>query len=446
MSLEKGATMSSNSHVHRIGEDKKGLDWEALSEDVHIMVLRKLPVFSLIRVRGVCKRWNHLIRSHEMWAPQHPGPRAVPIYFSHGQLIVFDHRKNCWEEQSLDYVKFPSHSLSLLDSAGGLLCFKTSATGELIVCNPISMECQYLRLPQGFSVEAITDPLPNLLKPVVTLEGGKEAIEAFQRSFGKEVVVGLVTERHKQWYKLVVAGIRSEESTAAAAAAAAERATLVYDSFTERWSTGAEVPKGARFWESGKTVNVDGSLYCLTFTAGLASGTCGLDWPWSIVRYNSDADVWSEIRLGRRGSILPQLVEHRGRILVVQRNGKSQNEISISELKEDEPMCALTTRHLPSCLFPPKPGKRCPMIMQDWCVGQGDWLYVAGRHRESQADAAAGPRGLVILAHSFSEDVWIRLPTMADAPTLRGHFSAALHGFHNATWLHAFEPSLGARV
>lgn len=65
----------------------------------------------------------------------------------------------------------------------GLLCFKTNTTGELIVCNPIAMECEYFQLPQGFSVEAIIDPLPNLLKLVVTQEGGKEAIEAFQRSF-----------------------------------------------------------------------------------------------------------------------------------------------------------------------------------------------------------------------------------------------------------------------
>lgn len=39
----------------------------------------------------------------------------------------------------------------------------------------------------------------------------------------------------------------------------------------DKWSTGAEVPKGARFWESGKTVNVDVSLYCLTFRAGLSN-------------------------------------------------------------------------------------------------------------------------------------------------------------------------------
>ncbi|KAL2633340.1 hypothetical protein R1flu_004819 [Riccia fluitans] len=145
------------------------------------MVLFKLSIFSQIRAKAVRKRGNQLIKSHLLSASAKPihhsgATRTVPIYFSHGQLIVFDQRKNRWQEQCLD----PTNSLSLLASAGGLLCFKTNTTGNVIICSPITMHC---KLPEPFDPQAITDPLHDLLKPVVTLEGGKEAIEAFQRSF-----------------------------------------------------------------------------------------------------------------------------------------------------------------------------------------------------------------------------------------------------------------------
>ncbi|CAM6112090.1 unnamed protein product [Calypogeia fissa] len=295
--------------------------WESLTDDLHVMVLNKVPFFSLMRFRTVCKKWNSVILSREITPVGTKfTPKTVPIYFSHGPLILFDSRKNMWQEQSLDFIQYPRHTLSLLVSAGGLLCFKTSITGELMVCNPTSMRSRYLTLPRGFDSHSITDPLPDLSKPVVTLDGGKEAIEAFQRSCGKEVVVGLLTERHKQWYKLVIAGISN----------GSRRTTLVYDSFMHQWQEGSAVPQGARFWESGKNVNLNGYLYCITFTAGIPSGESDLDWPWSVVKYDSANDVWTEIRLRTRGSILPQLVEHRGRILVIQRNGKAEDEISFS--------------------------------------------------------------------------------------------------------------------
>ncbi|KAL3694384.1 hypothetical protein R1sor_008035 [Riccia sorocarpa] len=402
-------------------EEQKRSTWDTLSEDIQLIVLRKLPIFSQIRAKGVSKRWNQLVTSNLLFPSvnfrrSRSATRTVPVYFNHGQLIVFDHRKNGWQEQYLDYLKFPTHSLSLLASAGGLICLKTSTSGELIICNPITMRTKYLTLPEGFLHHAITDPLPDLLKPVVTLEGGKEAIEAFQRSFGKEVIVGLVTERHKQWYKLVIAGIYSTASM--------ERTTLVYDSFTDRWTRGAPVPEGARFWESGKTLAVDGSLYCISFTAGLPSGACNLERPWSILRYCSDKDKWTEIRLGsfgRRPSVLPQLVEQRGRVYVVERDGQTANEISLSELNGGE--LSKYIYPLPCGLFPPKAGKRCPMIMQDWCVGQGDALYVAARHWKNDGF----PRGLVVLACNAVDDVWTQLPTMADDTRLRDHFSATLH-------------------
>ena len=304
------------------------------------------------------------------------------------------------------------------------------------MCNPITMRCRYLTLPRGYNSQALTDPVPDLSKPVVSLEGGKEAIEAFQRSCGKEVVVGLLTERHKQWYKLVIAGISNGIT----------RTTLVYDSFMHQWKEGGPVPQGVRFWESGKNVNLNGYLYCITFTAGMPCGDSNLDWPWSVVRYDSSNDTWTEIRLRRRGSILPQLVEHRGGIFLVQRNGKAEDDLSFFEIKEDGTMLSLITRSLPSTLFSPTTRKRTPMIMQDWCVGQGEWLYTAGRLRGYENNGSHSPRGLTVVGHNFTRNTWVLLPTLMDEPKLCAHFSPTLNGYYSATWLHAFEPSLCAAV
>lgn len=270
-------------------------------------------------------------------------------------------------------------------------------------------------------------------RPVPAKEGGREAIDAFLRSYGKNVAAGIINDTHSKSYKLIVAGIPDANDR--------DRGwTLLFDSVTSLWTTGADVPRGARFWESGKVVHSRGYFYCLTYSVGLPKGSCALDEPWSVIRYDVGRDVWSQVKIVERGTVLPQLAEHKGRVLLLQRQFSQANqadEISFSEVvEEDESGTAswAQAKTVPLEFFSGDKA-RSSQIIEDWCVGQGGLLYVAGQEQERDGCAKTkGRRSLAMLAHDFALETWIPLPTLS------------LHGgYYPARSLHVLEPSLTAQ-
>jgi hypothetical protein len=169
----------------------------------------------------------------------------------------------------------------------------------------------------------------------------RKAMQAYMQEFGRDVIVTMLPQKHdNKSFKLLVAGIFDGSS---------KRRTLLFDSLTGRWSLGSEMPRGIRFWESGKSIYCHGFLYCVTWSHGLPKEECNLETPWSIVRYNVVEDHWSEYPLKSPGNILPQLVEHRGRGFVVQRRfNQDKVEISFAEVREGEPMSMVMFKHWPT--------------------------------------------------------------------------------------------------
>ncbi|KAL2635242.1 hypothetical protein R1flu_006721 [Riccia fluitans] len=196
-------------------------------------------------------------------------------------------------------------------------------------------------------------------------------------SFDKEVVVGMVMEHGSSYgsgYKIVVAGVTLSDNSS-------ERTTLVYDSISNSWKKGGEVPRGVRFWRSGKPVSSKGYLYCITYNEQVWRERMDQEWPWSVLRYDLEHEKWSEVKIPRRNSILHQLVEHQGRILVVQRRPIDQTQMFTLELREDGEVQPYKMAKMPVELFPD--AVKRDLVLGDWCVGQGDRVYIAGVYPEN---------------------------------------------------------------
>ncbi|BBN05069.1 hypothetical protein MPTK1_3g10000 [Marchantia polymorpha subsp. ruderalis] len=397
------------------------VNWNLLPEDLLARILSRLPFSSLVRSRGVCRKWRDLTLSPEFTFSGNLASKCVPIYFYQGPLQVYNSRTNAWEQQSLQFLEVPLASLALLVSAGGLLCFKNKDSGDFVVCNPITKKSRVVQLPAGFDHGAIKPPqagrewivpAPVMLPEVRSRED--ELVAEFYRTFGREGIVGLLTEKYERSYKLIVAGLRDGDSE--------KRPTLIYDSLTGSWTRGSEVPTGVRFWESGKPLYFNGALYCLTWSKGLAPGSCALRRPWSIVKYHVKKDCWSEYNLNMCSTLIPQLVEHRERGYVVQkRTVHLQSVMFYEELEKPEE----TARLLHDCHEANAPA------MGDWCVGQGDCFYIGGTGLWKRKDT-----GFSVLAVDLTTGLWTRLPTLFDC-TKPGP---------SLTWLRTLEASMTAAV
>ncbi|CAM6112094.1 unnamed protein product [Calypogeia fissa] len=281
--------MASTSRSSACSDSSPSSLWGSLTIDMQTMVLSNLPFLSLIKLRCGCKKWNEIILSSNFPNGMHDNlsPKCVPLHFDEGFLVIFNSKKNAWEEQTLGFLPVPPESIFLEVCSRGLICFRDLKTKEFIVCNPISRRWKRVPLPPGITHNTIRGVSARFQRPVPTKEGGRAAIDAFLRSYGKEVVVGIINDRNSKSYKLIVGGILDGDN----------RATLLYDSLTNLWKKGGDVPKGVRFWESGKVVYSHGYFYCITYSIGLPKGHCDLDQPWSVIRYDLGSDTWSQVKI-----------------------------------------------------------------------------------------------------------------------------------------------------
>ncbi|KAL3692390.1 hypothetical protein R1sor_006041 [Riccia sorocarpa] len=424
-------------------EDSNYLDpslWKNLPDDLHAWVLQKLPLESLVKFRMVCKKWNAAILSVDFVPPPNLARKCVPMYF-HDDVpsTVYNRKRNSWQPMSFSFLETPSSFLSLLVSAGGLLCFKTGIAGELIVCNPITKQSRRIQVPCRIRHDAITQIAGESEVVIYESAHSSRNLKVYHLStgsFDKEVVVGMVMDHDSSYgsgYKLVVAGVTLSDNSS-------ERTTLVYDSITNSWKKGGEVPRGVRFWRSGKPVSSRGYLYCITYNEQVWRERMDQERPWSVLRYDLEHEKWSEVKIPRRNSILHQLVEHQGRILVVQRRPIDQTQMFTSELREDGEVQPYKVAKMPVELFPD--AEKRDQVLGDWCVGQGDRVYIAGVYPEnSWLDSIETSSyrpiyvdrslGFGVLTHNPTDNTWTQLPDLC--------------GRYYPEGLYAFEPSL-ARV
>ncbi|CAM6127508.1 unnamed protein product [Calypogeia fissa] len=422
--------------------------WKLLPDDLQERVLEKLPVPSLVRFRTVCKRWNSVILSTGFhFTKKDCRRKCVPLYFHEdAPITVFNKRKNSWQQISFSFLETPLKMLSLLVSVGGLLCFKTGIAGELLICNPVKRQSRRLQVPCRILHDAIS-VLPLHSKVVEEYEVSKSGNMTHCLGWGhyaphdKDGAVGIVMDREGRNYKLVVAGVTLPGGVTK------ERGTLVYDSLTNSWKRGADVPKHCRFWRTGKPVASNGFVYFISCSKQMwmdnwADPLFIDDWPmvgrfedsrpWGVIRYDVANDEWLAIPLARRSSVLFQLVEYQGRILIVQRRARDQTLVYTSELTEDGKVVPFVASKMPVDLFP----DIRELMIGDWCVGQGDRYYVAGVYPENSwpyswevgyhlpnlhVDKCLG---FGVLAHNPSDNTWTQLPDLCGK-----YYPEALYGF-----------------
>lgn len=125
------------------GESFSGFNLDELNQDLLERVLSWLPASSFFRLRSVCKRWSSVAASASFLRACSHIPLRDPWFYmvdpNLDQSIVFDTTEGNW--RSLNYPSILQHehnSMSIpVASSGGLLCFRT-ASGNFIICNPIT--------------------------------------------------------------------------------------------------------------------------------------------------------------------------------------------------------------------------------------------------------------------------------------------------------------------
>lgn len=260
--------------------------WSHLPEQVMERILAFLPLPSFFRFRSVCKRWNSLMYSSRFLeiCSQIGGTTTTRPWFlmlkepaitltSEGWLYNPCARK--WSKLPLTFLP---PGARVVATADGILCCSIysetrvmasrSSCKKLLVCNPLTKTC----------IE-----LPSTLK------------ERFVPT------VGIVVNPETNSYKVMVAG-----DDMISPFAVKNLTTEVYDSRTNRWRMAATALPRLCNLESGKTVFVQGTFYCMNYN------------PFSVLAYDIEQEEWTNIQAPMKRFIrTPNLVVCRGRLVLV---------------------------------------------------------------------------------------------------------------------------------
>ncbi|BBN20628.1 hypothetical protein MPTK1_Vg00985 [Marchantia polymorpha subsp. ruderalis] len=271
--------------------------WRTFPEELMDRVLACLPLVSLFRARGVCKKWNAIIHSRiflEVCAEVSFRETYFLLLPSLGEEILcasFNSSSNRWHQMpSLAFL--PPHVKHLDGGAGGLLLFSVGSHIHyltLYVCNPMTR--QWKRLPSSMHKRT-------------------------------PILRHMVVDRQMRGYKIVLAG-NIDFSTPGS-----ERnyctSTEVYDSTSDMWLKTSPLPLNVDLnWSSAYS---DGLLYCVANEVG--SSKLG------ITAYDVLQGVWCDRFYGFPDGIsLAQVVESRGNIFAVAEEYKSEILKSIHVLK-----------------------------------------------------------------------------------------------------------------
>ncbi|KAL3695299.1 hypothetical protein R1sor_009375 [Riccia sorocarpa] len=373
--------------------------WRYLPEELLERVFGKLPFSSVVRLRRVCKRWNHVILSGEIPYLENPSPKCLPVHFGKHGFMIYNSIIKDWEEHSLSFLSSSvlTRGLSLIATAGGLLCFYTYDPSKLVVCNPLTKRFKQLEIPQPASDEA---PVPQLY-----------AIDKIQVAMRADTASGS--------YELLVAATAHCDGSGLSL----RGRVMGYDSASSSWKQYADVPRDILFWLGG-SVFCRGSFYCLA--ALILVPEDGQLWEWMLMKYDLERDCWSVFPV-----IGPnvwqdhaRIVEYQGSILLVT---KASSNISIHRLDESRSSLWVHLKDLPLNVFKNLKEKTSESLRNDiwWCICKGDLLFIIDPCREQQSGG-----GLIVLVHDLAKNTWDWIPV------LEGNFDP-----HH---LCAFEPSLAS--
>ncbi|CAM6093187.1 unnamed protein product [Calypogeia fissa] len=231
------------------------------------------------------------------------------------QLLRFQQALQ-WEEHSLAFFQdhIQTSRLELVATAGGLMCFETDKSNQLIVCNPISKIWRLLQIPcRTIGERQASDHHPKYMNVITSSlfdfspAEDREHGSTFRK---RTTIVGLmvdpVTGNH---YKIVVASLQDNYNSSCTAS------TVVYDSMTSSWKTGAKAPEGGEF-SDGDAIFCNGSLYCLVKTETYNG---------ELFKYDVKRDRWSALSLDM-SVVRCKLIEHCGRVILAQRNSYYSHE------------------------------------------------------------------------------------------------------------------------
>lgn len=281
--------------------------WSMLPEEILELVLQRVPFLVLVKFRLICKQWNSVIMSSEFsQACRKPNsPKCVPILVANDlmesdrwRINAFNTNTNTWLSYSLSFLENASQKgpLHLTASSGGLMCFETDDRQNIIVCNPITRRWRHVQLPKATGSGSAGDPC---------------CCQDCQDGDFRRTVTGIIVDQQTGSYKLIIASlVKCPES---------ERRTMIYNSTTCSWSTGAKVPQGKRFVNpSGFTCG--GNLYCIVkISRYLEERTC----IWKVLKYEVEKDMWCEAPVATGWLVYSftelELVEHQEQVLLVGR-------------------------------------------------------------------------------------------------------------------------------
>ncbi|XP_066311153.1 F-box protein At5g07610-like [Miscanthus floridulus] len=104
-----------------------------LAEDVVLEILHRLPAYSLLCCKCVCRSWNHLISNNHMVLPQ-----TVAGFFYDGEKGEQNFTSDIDECPDLSFFPFPINKVVVLDCYNDLilcLCIE-AARSCYVICNP----------------------------------------------------------------------------------------------------------------------------------------------------------------------------------------------------------------------------------------------------------------------------------------------------------------------
>ncbi|CAK9199185.1 unnamed protein product [Sphagnum troendelagicum] len=246
--------------------------WSKLPEEVVERVLVHLPLQSLVRMRAVCKKWDHYVFTGafakmraETTLPPPPQKPWIVMTSTEKSLFAYDSGMDTWHDVP---IPFNAQELHVVASAGGLLCFSNAwfQWPGMYVCNPMTQK--WRQLP----------PMNTWMISTVGMVYEEAATPAS--------------------FKVLVCGRREDHGMI----------TEVYDSKTNLWTVGSTPTPAARKYGGDASLWCDGVFYCLTFPF---STLC-------LLAYDLQQGSWHELPVRMPAPIMsPSLVECKGRLMLV---------------------------------------------------------------------------------------------------------------------------------
>ncbi|CAF2132797.1 F-box only protein 13 isoform X2 [Brassica rapa] len=152
-----------------------------LNDDVLERVLSHLPTSSYFRMTSVCKRWKSTQTSTTFKLACSRVPSRDPWFFmiakdstSSSSSFVYDSTENSWKNLNRSLLLRHRRDFTPVASSGGLLCFRSSVSGDFLLRNPLTgssidlpwqddnKPLQAVAMTTSYKLVTISGEVPNL--------------------------------------------------------------------------------------------------------------------------------------------------------------------------------------------------------------------------------------------------------------------------------------------